>query len=113
MNWSGISAGAVDEMYEEALEFFRIDAGRHQEHGRQTYSDEIKHHLGVIEEKVRRLSGKVHAVAPPKPYQAKGYRIAVVVGGKRYESVARAAAALGVHKWVINRMIRDGEAQRA
>lgn len=36
---------------------------------------------------------------------------AVLVGEQRYRSVAAAAKDLGVHKAVVNRMIRDGDAR--
>ena len=115
MNWGGLSTPEIQAMYEEAIEFFKADAERHKSNGRQVYSEEVFHHLEVIEERVRRLSNTVNAVLHPGKRGVvvgrKGRK--VIVGQTLYPSLRTAALSLGVSKHAVNLMIRDGEAKFA
>ena len=119
MNWGGLSTQSIQEMYDDAIEFLKADARRHEANGRQVYAKELKYHLEVIEERVRRQTNTVKALMPmtttytPKgknPWGRKGMK--VKVGEKLYPSMTAAAKELGCNKHTISRMIRDGEAQK-
>lgn len=113
INWGGLSTKTIDEMYRDALEFFSTDSNRHLTNGRQTYAQEIKHHLEVIEERVRRLQNAANALMKVSGANKRKAGIRVVVDGETFVSIRHACDALGCHKSTINRMLRDGEAKRA
>ena len=115
MNWGGLNTKDLEDLYQEALEFLKADSKRHESHGRHVYAEELKHHLEVVEEKVRRLQNTVNALMPSQSATSTTrpkLGMMVKIGDRVYKSLTDAARDRGVNKHTISRMIRDGEAQK-
>lgn len=113
INWGGINTGDLNEMYEEALEFFRADIKRHHSAGRHIYSKELAYHLDVIEERVRRSTNTVKALMPTTSKGNVGRRgRGIIIDGVAYKSRHVAAITLGKSKSDIIQMLIRGEAQQ-